>query len=79
MRELKEKHDSLARKFWEPYLELKGADMATLAPEGERKKGKEASTFAYIIKEKYNVYVNTGDITDSFWQGNILVAKFNNM
>ena len=79
IRDLKEKHDTLARKFWEPYLELRGADMATLAPEGERKRGKEAAKFAEIIKIKYNIYVNTGEISDCYWQGNTLVARFHNM
>ena len=79
IQELKDKHDNLARKFWEPYLELKGADIITLAPEKTRKKGKEASTFADIIKKKYGIHVNYNDITDCFWQGNTLVAKFNNM
>ena len=78
IQEVRDKHDELARKFFEPYLEIKGRDMQKYAPKNKRDRGTEPAKFCELVEIKYGITIDQDEIVESFYQGEVLVAKFSN-
>ena len=52
VQEIRDRHDELARKFFEPYREIKGSDMQKYAPKSKRDRGTEPAKFCELVKLK---------------------------